>query len=493
MDGRGVHKEEFGTDFPQIREKECDTMSRLQLKNRVHACLEKYFSGESIDYRQIISLFVPILVDQLFLVCLSLVNTAMISSSGVAAVSAVNMVDSINIFLISVLVAVATGGTVVVAQYKGSGNDGMVTKAAASTVSAVSMLALCISLIVVLLFKPILNVLFGSAAADVFHNAGIYLVGSGVSYVGIAVKEAVCGALRGIGKTRVTLALSLVMNLSYVLLNIILINLLHLGVLGMAISVNVSRYAAAACALFYLIRLDAHLRFRVWDALHINFSMFKKILFIGLPFAAEQMFFNGGKILTQVFIVGMGTYAIAVNAICSTLAGVYQIAPVALSTTTVTVIGQSIGRRNIQDARKFTKSFLWLSSLAFVLVGLIMLPLFRPLVGLFHPPEAIVRDIFIITMINAFAQIPLWPISFLMPAALRAAGDAKFTSISSMLTMWLFRVVLGYILGVVLHWGVLGVWLAMQGEWGVRSIIFLWRFRGDKWYQHKLIEPRGRT
>lgn len=71
--------------------------------------LEKHFSGESIDYRQIIALFLPVLVDQAFVVGLNLVNTAMISSSGLAAISAVNMIDSLNIFLISVFIAVSTG------------------------------------------------------------------------------------------------------------------------------------------------------------------------------------------------------------------------------------------------------------------------------------------------------------------------------------------------------------------------------------------------
>lgn len=63
-----------------------------------------------MDYRQIIALFLPILIDQAFIIGLNLVNTAMISSSGMAAVSAVNMVDSLNIFLINVFVAIATGG-----------------------------------------------------------------------------------------------------------------------------------------------------------------------------------------------------------------------------------------------------------------------------------------------------------------------------------------------------------------------------------------------
>ncbi|AIY09638.1 MATE family efflux transporter [Paenibacillus polymyxa] len=463
-------------------------MSQLSVRMRTHGFLNRHFSGESIDYRQIIALFIPLLIDQAFIVGLNLVNTAMISSSGMAAVSAVNMIDSLNIFLINVFVAVSTGGTVVVAQYKGSGNDLMVSKATSGTISSVSLLALCISLFMIVLYNPILSVLFGSASPDVLANGKVYLLGSCMSFVGIAIVEAVCGALRGIGKTRASLALSLIMNLSYVLLNVVFINLLDMGVLGMTIAVNVSRYAGAACALIYLVRVDDDLRVQLRDMLYFNLAMLKKILFIGLPFAAEQMFFNGGKILTQIFIVNLGTNALATNAICSSLANVFQIPANALALTIVTVVGQCMGRRNVHDARKFTKSFIWLSSASFIVMGLILMPLFKPMVGLFHPPAEIVDDIFMVMLINTLAQIPLWSIAFITPSALRAAGDSKFTSLTSMLSMWLCRVVLGYVLGIVFNWGIVGVWLAMDIEWGVRGIVFLWRFRGNKWVQHRLID-----
>ena len=161
-----------------------------------------------------------------------------------------------------------------------------------------------------------MKLLFSGAEPDVFSNARIYLIGSCTSYCGIAVEEGVCGALRGVGQTRSTLALSFIMNLSYVLLNVLFINVLHMGVLGMVISINISRYFAAGCALVYLSRWDNPVHFRFADVLHFNPAMLKKIFFIGIPFAAEQMFFNGGKILTQTFIVRLGTLALATNAIC---------------------------------------------------------------------------------------------------------------------------------------------------------------------------------
>jgi putative MATE family efflux protein len=459
-----------------------------KLKNKTQNFLDKYFSGKSIDYHQIIAIFFPVLVDQAFIICLNLLNTSMISSSGMAAVSAVNMVDSLNIFLVNVFVAVSTGGTVVVAQYKGVGNDTMVSKATAGSISSVFLLALGISLMLIVFHKPTLNLLFGSAEADVFNCAKIYIIGSATSYGGIAIAEAVCGALRGVGETKSSLGISMIMNFSYVLLNFLFINVLHMGILGMSISINIARYLGAAFAMIYLIRYNESLHFKLKDVFTFNPSMLKKISFIGLPFAAEQMFFNGGKILTQTFIVGLGTYAIATNAICASLAGLFQIPANALSLTIITVVGQCIGRRDIKDARKFIHSFLVLSSASFAVMGLIIMPIFKPLVSLFNPPAQIVPDIYKIILINTIAQIPLWSIAFITPSALRAAGDSKFTSIVSMLSMWFFRVVLGYILGIILHFGVVGVWFAMDCEWSVRGAVFLYRFHGKKWYAHHLID-----
>ncbi|MNW35359.1 MATE family multidrug exporter [compost metagenome] len=440
-----------------------------------------------MDYKQIIAIIIPILVDQAFIILMSLLNTAMVSSSGVAAVSAVSMVDSLNIFLINVFVAVATGGTVIVAQYKGSGNLEMVSRAASQAISAVAILSILLSSFVIVFHTPTLNLLFGNADADVLQNAKIYLIGSCISYPFIAIFQAVSGVLRGVAETRACLRLSLIMNLTFLGLNVLLITIFNMGVRGLIISMILARVLGMVTSLIYLLKYNQTLRFKIKNALSIDFSMLKKIMFIGLPFAAEQMFFNGGKLLTQTFIVQLGTFAITVNAISGSIALVYQIGSQALSIAVVTVVGQCIGRRDIQDARKFIKSFLGLSTVFFIIGIVVLLPLFPLLMKLFSPPEEIISTIFALTLLNAIAQPFLWSCSFILPSALRAAGDSSFTSISSLLTMWLFRVILGYFLGITLNFGIMGVWVAMVAEWGIRGMIFAWRFRGDKWYAHKLI------
>ncbi len=459
-----------------------------KLLRRAAAFVSQSFTGEFFTSRQVWNIFLPIFVDQAFIVCLSFLNTAMISSSGVNAVSAVNMVDSLNIFLVNIFIAVATGGTVVVAQYRGSGNETMVSKSAAGAMSSVFLLAVGIGAFVIILHGPTLSVLFGNADPQVLSLGKTYLIGSGLSYPGVAIMEAACGALRGVGETKSSLILSLVNNVSYVLLNFLFISSLNMSVFGMVLALNISRWFAAVCSIVYLVRINVSLKFHLRDAIRFNPAMLKKIFFIGIPFAAEQMFFNGGKILTQTFIVQLGTYAIAINAIASSIIQLSQIAGNASCLCVVTLVGQCVGRKNIADARKFIRSFLVGSSVAFVIMTTALFPFFGGLIGLFSPPAQIVPTVRNILLMSGIFQIFLWSVSFVTPAALRAAGDAGFTSVVSMLSMWLFRVVLGYILGIHTPLGILGVWLAMDCEWGVRSVVFLLRYRGKKWYSHRLID-----
>ncbi|WP_084780557.1 MATE family efflux transporter [Bacillus massilinigeriensis] len=449
--------------------------------------MDKYLTGDSINYKQIFSIIIPIFVDQAFLILMSLLNTAMISSSGVAAVSAVSMVDSLNIFLVNVFIAVATGGTVIVAQYQGKRNAQMVSKTATQAISAVTIFSLLISVFVLSFHVPVLNLLFGKVEVDVFQNAKLYLIGSSLSYPLIAIFQAVTGSLRGVGETKPCLNLSLVMNLTNTVLNVIFITMLDMGIVGLVISTIVARLLGVTASVIYIKKYNRTIQFKFRNALKFDFSILKKIMFIGLPFAAEQLFFNGGKLLTQTFIVQLGTLALTANAISNSITLLFQMGPNALSISILTVVGQCMGRRNIKDARKFIKSFIGFSSILYVITSAILLPLFPMMMRLFSAPETITHTIFILVLITAIAQPILWSPAFLLPSALRAAGDSNFTSITSLLSMWLFRVVAGYVLGITFGFGITGVWIAMIGEWAVRGFIFEWRFKGKKWYAHKLV------
>lgn len=449
--------------------------------------LHKYFSGSSLSYKALIAIIIPIFIDQSFLVIMSIVNTAMISASGVAAVSAVSMVDSLNMFLSNVFVAIATGGTVIVAQYKGRGDRKLVQTAASQAVSIVTIISIILMIVVLIFQNPLMHLLFGKAEALVLQNAKLYLLGSCLSYPLYAAYQAVIGVLRGIADTKACLMLSLFMNILFLVLNIIFITGLGMGIKGLIISLLASRLCGVLFALYYLLKLNSYFSIKISSFFKQNLTMIKRIMFIGFPFALEQMFFNGGKLLTLTFIVQLGTAAITVNAIAGSLSMFTQITGSSLSIAVVTIVGQCIGSGNLPDARKFIKSLIGLSTILFTLLGAICIAFLPLLIGIYHPPAEYVKPIYNLMLLSIIAQPFFWSFSFIMPAALRAAGDSKFTSVTSLLTMWILRISLGYLLGITLGYGIMGVWIAMIVEWGVRGLIFGLRFRGEKWYRHKVI------
>jgi len=81
----------------------------------------------------------------------------------------------------------------------------------------------------------------------------------------------------------------------------------------------------------------------------------------------------------------------------------------------------------------------------------------------------------------------IWPISFTLPNALRAANDAKFTMIVSICSMWTFRYLLSFYLGRTLALGLVGVWLAMIVDWFIRAFFFIYRYRSGKWKNKRLV------
>ena len=81
----------------------------------------------------------------------------------------------------------------------------------------------------------------------------------------------------------------------------------------------------------------------------------------------------------------------------------------------------------------------------------------------------------------------IWPISFTLPNFLRAAGDARYTMSVSMLSMWLFRVILSNVLGALLGLGLLGVNISMVIDWCFRSLCFSVRWKKGKWMTKRVI------
>ncbi|MFQ9511994.1 MAG: MATE family efflux transporter, partial [Lachnospiraceae bacterium] len=189
-------------------------------------------------------------------------------------------------------------------------------------------------------------------------------------------------------------------------------------------------------------------------------------------------------ILVASLVSTFGTNAIAANAVGNTIASFEVIPGSAIGLAMITVVGQTLGAKQYDEARRYIKKLMKISYCSLAILNITILLSLNLILGFYRlTPEAFTMARQIIIVHGVFC-IFLWTPSFSLPNALRAGGDAKFIMLISIFSMWTFRIGFSYLLSLYFHLGLLGVWVAMLVDWLFRSIVFRLRFRTDKWIHH---------
>lgn len=432
-------------------------------------------------------LILPLIVEQILAVTIGMSDTVMVSSVGEAAVSGLSIVDTINILLINIFAALATGGAVVCSQYLGNNDRKNACVSAKQLIAATGFLAFIIMIIVLIACTGILQLVFGHVEGAVMENAVTYFKISAWSYPFIALYNSGAALFRSMGNSKISMYTSLFMNAFNIIGNAILIYGFHMGVAGAAISSLVARILGSLFMLYLLhsntnlIYIDSYRKF------NLRPDMIKRILTIGIPNGLENGMFQIGKILVQGLIASFGTVAIASNAVANNIAQIEIIPGAAIGLAMITVIGQCVGANDYKQAKFYTKKLLKIAYVSMFVLNLVVVccvPYILKIYNLSSETGEMVIQLLVLHSI--FASI-LWPASFTFPNALRAAGDVRFTMCISIISMWLCRICLSYVYGTVLGLGVIGVWLAMFTDWLFRIIWFTWRYRSGKWTQKRVI------
>lgn len=442
-------------------------------------------------------LMVPLIIEQLLMMTVGMADTMMVTTAGEAVVSGVSLVDNINILIINIFSALSTGGAVVVSQYIGR-QDMEKARSAAKQLLYVALIVGVSLMGAALLFRQhILRLVFGSISQDIMEPALVYFLLTAAAYPFIAVYNAGAALFRAMGNSKVSMFNSLIVNIVNITVNAILIYGFQMGAAGAGIGTMVSRIVAALI-IGVMITRPTHLVFieKLFRP-ELQWPMVKSILGIGVPNGVENGMFQIGKLLVLNLITSFDLgvdlavkgSAVAANAIANSIAGVVNVPGQGTGLTMITVVGQCMGAGDDRQAVGYTKKLL---AVTYAAMGALSVALFfvsPVLVPLFHLTPATAA--LAVTVLRWFAvfSATIWPLSFALPNALRASGDARFTMITSMISMWLCRVGMSYLLGASwgLNLGLLGVWLAMFADWVVRASSFLIRFLQGGWKNHSVI------
>lgn len=428
------------------------------------------------DNKALTALIIPLIVEQLLAVLVGMADSIMVANVGEAAVSGVSLVDNIMVLLINIFAALATGGAVVAGQYLGQKREKDACIAAKQLIWFIFLCSVGITAIVYLGRNFILHSVFGAIDADVMSSANTYLMIVTASIPLIALYNGGAAIFRAMGNSKVSMQVSIVMNVINVAGNAILIYGFHRGTEGVAIPTLVSRMVAAILILGLLCNQTRVLHLEKTLRYHLNGSMVKRILNIGVPNGLENSMFQLGKILVLSLVSTFGTSAIAANAVSNAVA-LFQILPgMAISLAVTTVISRCVGAGDYEQAKYYTRKLLKITYCCMaVTVALIfaVLPLIMKVYNLSAGTSAESEKIL---LFHGCSAILVWPIAFNLPAVFRASGDVRYSMITSIVSMWIFRIAFSYILGKYMGIGVFGVWIAMIIDWCFRAILFVYRY-----------------
>lgn len=437
--------------------------------------------------RDLRKLIIPLLFEQLLTMVVGLADTIMISSAGEAAISGVSIVNDVNLLLIALVTALAGGGSVCVSQFLGNGDKKRTNLSASQLITISFIFSFLMGFLGFIFCNRILALLYSTVEFDVMNSAIIYFKITAISFPFLGLYSSACALYRCMAKTKVTLDVSIVMNVINIVGNYFCIYILHMGVAGVAIPTLISRIVGAYIMCKLCFDENNQVSINYTDIFKIDKEIVNKILNIAIPNSLENGLFNIGKILISTIVASYGTSAIAANGVVGSIIIFCYATDSSMSLSMVTVIGQTVGSGDYDATKYYIKKMLFIG-IAMCLGSNLLTYLAAPLFMKFYilSSETAMLALKIIGW-TCLASGTLHTVSFVLPSALRATGDAKYTMYVGIFSMFAFRCLGAYILGTCLGYGLEGTYIAMFIDWAVRIVFFVNRYNTGKWMEYRII------
>lgn len=384
--------------------------------------------------------------------------------------------------------AVASGGAVVASQYIGREDQENGIVAASQLLMVTILISVVLTGISVLFRSQLLSLLFGRVEPDVMKASLTYLVISSLSFPALAIYNSEAALFRSMGKTKAIMNISIAMNAMNVIGNAIGIFALHAGVAGVAVPSLISRIFAAAVMLVLSFRKKNALYVQMEKVFAWDGRMLRRILSIAVPNGVENGLFQLSKVALSSIVALFGTVQIAANGVAQSFWSMASLFCIAFGYAFVTVIGQCMGAGDTLAADYYNEKLLrmtYIGSAAWNLLIMLLMPFVLMLYSLSEDTRNLV---ILLVVIHSVFNVALCPVAFSLSNGLRAAGDIRFTMCASIFATVVCRVIFSIVFGIWMNLGVIGICLAMVGDWLVKAVLVLIRYRSHKWAGFHVID-----
>lgn len=448
--------------------------------------MEVYDNSAKGVFKMSVPIFFELLL-QLMVGNMDQIMVSRVSQNSVAAIGNANQVMNI---IIIVLNSMSVATTIMISKAMGAGEKDRSKVVASVSVAVMLVFSIIVTAILALWRIPLFNWLNVPEEIMGETSAFTMVVGSFISVQ--AIYMVVAAILRSYNKMKEIMIVAIIMNLMNIVGNAILINGLmgapKLGIMGAAISTDFSKLLGLVLITLVLVKkTDMDLSF--FKMQRMTSRPLKELLYIALPSGGEAMSYNLSQICLQRFINMFGTIVINTKVYCYILANIAYVYSTAIAQATQVITGYLMGKCDYKSVETRVRTSVIISIIVSVTLTIIMYFNSDLVLGMFTSDRAVLelgKQILLVEIILEIGR----SVNITMVKCLVATGDVNFPMTVSVFSVWLIAVGLGYLFGVVLGLGLVGIWIAMACDECLRAVVFVIRFRTGKW---KIVEKIPQT
>ena len=450
-----------------------------------------HVKNKNIDVKNLslLALTWPIFIEMLLFMLMGNMDIFMLSQYSENAVAAAGVANQFIQMAVVMFGFVSTGASVIISQYLGAEKF-----KDAKRVGGVSLYCS-------LAFGIILSLMFGfgrgailSTMPDLdqvirgYANTILMWVGGFIFLQGLLAGSS--AILRSHGHTRDTLVITASMNVINIVGNYLVLfgpfGLPVFGVKGVAVVTVISRTLALGIA-FFLLNRHVGNPFKGISLKAFPFEYAKKILRIGLPAAGENVSYIGYQTFLTTVVAGMGNVALTTRVYSRALNAFMFVLTISIAQGGQIIIGHLMGAKKVDEIYVKCFKILKIATSSSIGIAIVFFIFSETLLGIFTSnPEVIIvgRQVMFVFIFLEIGRA----FNIVIIGSLRAVGDVKFPMYVGLCTMWGIGALGGFILGVVLGMGVVGIVIGTAMDECIRGIIMFFRWRSKKWQNKGLVE-----
>lgn len=401
----------------------------------------------------------PVIAENVLTAAVGLIYSAVLGGVSASSLAAAGTGNQAMSFIVSFFSAVTTGSAILASRLTGQGDRNRLSRVVEHAMLLAPALSVMVMAFLIIISVPFTRVLM-PGASDAFFGEGLsYFRCVLVSLPGLITYNVLSGILRASGDSKSALISTLLMNAVQLLAAFLFINVLHMEITGAGLAYVVCRYAGALALLIAIFRHHRSFSVDPRRIVRPSLSENMRILKTGLPSTVDAMAVQGGYLIINTLLIGLGQMEASVYNVLNTLIGMTGICQGIVNASATTLVGHKVGAGDIAGARKTENKILFISVSATVLLCAVVMVFPAFFTGLFTGDDTIQGLSADLIWVNLMFCIPAVVVNSVEPCA-RVGGEAKLVMLSCILNVWCLRLPLTWLFCYPMDMGVTGVFLA---------------------------------